>query len=289
MVELIDGYYFENFEKERVRRIKRKKFVKYLNDDTGKLVVANRQDVPVDNFVNLVGEDWFSLLACFSMSPFLLESQVKSVAKPKREMTTNDYVKLNNALYSLQSLGVLSKYEYDFNTIDGDKDVAYVLNDCRPLVDYFDDFSELQKHWKFKQIPNFERKNFLNWDNATRFFWKLIKNKIQTRLYNIDDPVLFFDYQNQAYGIDFGRGMSEHNFVSNKYGIPILNFYLEDYSGKHDPQTEVCVWDLEKPMSEWFKKFDLEKWKNDRNTYLEERQERMEYRRKHKILGRFFG
>ncbi|GAA0809636.1 hypothetical protein [Ligilactobacillus aviarius] len=289
MTELIDGFYFENFKIDKVHKIGRKKFVKYLNDDTGKLVVANRQDVPVDNFVNLVGEDWFSLLACFTMSPFLLENQVKSVAKPKGKMTSDDYVKLNNALYSLQSLGVLSKYEYDFNTLDGKKDVAYVLNDCRPLVDYFDDFSELQKHWKDKEIPAFERKKFLNWDNAARLFWKLIKNKIQTRLYNIDDPVLFFSYQNQAYEIVFGRGMSEHNFVSNNYGIPILNFYLEDYSGKHDPQTEICAWDLEKPMSEWLNNFDLEKWKNDRNTYLEEREERMEYRRKHKILGRFFG
>ena len=68
-----------------------------------------------------------------------------------------------------------------------------------------------------------------------------------------------------------------------------FEFYLEDYSGKHDPQTEICAWDLEKQMSEWLNNFDLEKWKNDRNTYLEEREERMEYRRKHKILGRFFG
>lgn len=285
-MELLSDVDFEYFELNRVHKFSRGKFVKYV-DDMGNPVLDDRQNVPVDNYVKLVGEDWHSLLICFATTPFLLEDQLKKVVSKKLRANT-DYIKLENALYSLRSLGVLKKYEYDFHTLDKRKDVAYVLSNCQPLANYFDDVSELKKYWKLKQIPNLARKEFLNWDNAVHFFWNMIEQQVKTRLYNINDrPVVFFDYYGRPFGINFGLGISEHNFVSNLRGIPILNFYFQDYSDEHNPQDDICDWDLEKTMPEWFQNFDLKKWNNDRNTYLKQRKAERDYRCKHKWLSRF--
>lgn len=72
-----------------------------------------------------------------------------------------------------------------------------------------------------------------------------------------------------------------------KDNIPVFTAYFEDYSENHDPQNEILYSTLEKPISEWFKEFDVRKWEQSRHEYEKQKRAEEEYRRKHPILSKF--
>lgn len=285
-IDLLTSTDFEYFDFEKVHKFKNGKFVKYL-DETGQQIVDEQKNVPPDEYVAYIADDWFDLLAVFTLTPFISENTLKKIVE-KENPKSDYYIKLNNALYSLRSLGICSKYSYQLNR--NETETVYVLNDCQPLRSVFPDNFELKKVPHYKAIQHFQRKSFLEWDNASRLFERMAVNQVRTRLYNFENrPILFFETEyGKPYGINFGYRIGEHNFISNRFEIPIFNFYFEDYEEHHDFQNEISSLSIDEPMNQWFRNFDFEEWKKDRKSYLDEQKEKAEFRRKHKILGRFF-
>lgn len=225
------------------------------------------------------------LLIYLTVTPFITENQILSIICDRNgRISSQKHVKLNNALRSLRCLGILKKYEYSFST-QPEKEIAYVLVNSRVISQVFPKDKELAEEKRFKAIPEFNRKMLLQWENASRLLWNL--GAAEDRLYNIKGtPVVFFEYQKNVYGIAFGYD-SRITEISMKDNIPVFTAYFEDYSENHDPQNEILYSTLEKPISEWFKEFDVRKWEQSRHEYIKQKRAEEEYRRKHPILSKF--
>lgn len=278
-LKLLNEVDYEYYETSMVRQFSKPKKVKY----EGK--VSDPRRVDEVKFIKYISKDLIDLLIYLTITPFITENQILSIIRDRNgRISSQKHVKLNNALRSLRCLGILKKYEYSFSA-QPEKEIAYVLVNSRVLSQAFPEDKELAEKNQFKAIPEFNRKMLLQWENASRLLWNL--GTAEDRLYNIKGtPVVFFEYQKNVYGIAFGYE-SRITEISMKDNIPIFMTYFEDYSENHDPQNEILYSTLEKPISEWFKEFDVQKWEQSRHEYIEQKRAEEEYRRKHPILSRF--
>lgn len=278
-LKLLNEVDYEYYETSMVRQFSKPKEVKY----EGK--VSDPRRVDEVKFIKYISKDLIDLLIYLTITPFITENQILSIIRDRNgRISSQKHVKLNNALRSLRCLGILKKYEYSFSA-QPEKEIAYVLVNSRVLSQVFPEDKELAEENRFKAIPEFNRKMLLQWENASRLLWNL--GAAEDRLYNIKGtPVVFFEYQKNVYGIAFGYE-SRITEISMKDNIPIFMAYFEDYSENHDPQNEILYSTLEKPISEWFKEFDVQKWEQSRHEYIEQKRAEEEYRRKHPILSKF--
>lgn len=278
-LKLLNEVDYEYYETSMVRQFSKPKKVKY----EGK--VSDPRRVDEVKFIKYISKDLIDFLIYLTITPFITENQILSIIRDRNgRISSQKHVKLNNALRSLRCLGILKKYEYSFSA-QPEKEIAYVLVNSRVLSQAFPEDKELAEENQFKAIPEFNRKMLLQWENASRLLWNL--GTAEDRLYNIKGtPVVFFEYQKNVYGIAFGYE-SRIIEISMKDNIPIFMAYFEDYSENHDPQNEILYSTLEKPISEWFKEFDVQKWEQSRHEYIEQKRAEEEYRRKHPILSKF--
>lgn len=278
-LKLLNEVDYEYYETSMIRQFSKPKEVKY----EGK--VSDPRRVDEVKFIKYISKDLIDLLVYLTITPFITENQILSIVRDRNgRISSQKHVKLNNALRSLRCLGILKKYEYSFST-QPEKEIAYVLVNSWVLSQAFSEDRELAEEKQFKAIPEFNRKMLLQWENASRLLWNL--GAVEDRLYNIKGtPVIFFEYQKNVYGIAFGYE-SRITEISMKDNIPIFMAYFEDYSENHDPQSEILYSTLEKPVSEWFKEFDVQKWKQSRHEYIKQKRAEEEYRRKHPILSKF--
>lgn len=278
-LKLLNEVDYEYYETSMVRQFSKPKEVKYEG------IVDDPRIVDEVEFIKYISKDLIALLIHLTITPFITENQILSIIRDRNgRISSQKHVKLNNALRSLRCLGILKKYEYSFPT-QPEKEIAYVLVNNQVLSQVFSEDKELAEEYQFKAIPEFNRKMLLQWENASRLLWNL--GTAEDRLYNIKGtPVVFFEYQKNVYGIAFGYE-SCITEISMKDNIPIFMAYFEDYSENHDPQNEILYSTLEKPISEWFKGFDVQKWEQSRHEYIEQKRTEEEYRRKHPILSRF--
>lgn len=278
-LKLLNEVDYDYYETGMVRQFSKPKKVKY----EGK--VSDPRRVDEVKFIKYISKDLIDLLIYLTITPFITENQILSIIRDRNgRISSQKHVKLNNALRSLRCLGILKKYEYSFSA-QPEKEIAYVLVNSRVLSQAFPEDKELAEKNQFKAIPEFNRKMLLQWENASRLLWNL--GTAEDRLYNIKGtPVVFFEYQKNVYGIAFGYE-SRITEISMKDNIPIFMAYFEDYSENHDPQNEILYSTLEKPISEWFKEFDVQKWEQSRQEYIKQKRAEEEYRRKHPILSRF--
>lgn len=278
-LKLLNEVDYEYYETSMVRQFSKPKEVKY----EGKVNDPRRVDEV--KFIKYISKDLMDLLIYLTVTPFITENQILSIICDRNgRISSQKHVKLNNALRSLRCLGILKKYEYSFST-QPEKEIAYVLVNSRVISQVFPKDKELAEEKRFKAIPEFNRKMLLQWENASRLLWNL--GAAEDRLYNIKGtPVVFFEYQKNVYGIAFGYD-SRITEISMKDNIPVFTAYFEDYSENHDPQNEILYSTLEKPISEWFKEFDVRKWEQSRHEYEKQKRAEEEYRRKHPILSKF--